>query len=86
MSIDLSEYAKLADIALLQPLLTSGVNIKTINGETILGEGNIEIKGSGGEEIDLSDYVTKEYLYNIQNPLKATMHVSPTLKEYTGET
>jgi hypothetical protein len=85
MSIDLSEYAKLADIALLQPLLTSGVNIKTINGETILGEGNIEIKGSGGEEIDLSDYVTKEYLYNIQNPLKATMYVSPTLKEYTGE-
>ena len=85
MSIDLSEYAKLADIALLQPLLTSGVNIKTINGETILGEGNIEIKGSGGGEIDLSDYVTKEYLYNIQNPLKATMYVSPTLKEYTGE-
>ena len=84
MTIDLSEYAKLVDLEALQPLLTSGVNIKTINGQSILGEGNIEIKQQE-QEIDLSNYVTKEYLYNIQNPLKATMYVSPALIEYTGE-
>lgn len=84
ITIDLSEYAKLVDIELLQPLLTSGVNIKTINGQSILGEGDIEIKQQE-QEIDLSNYVTKEYLYNIQNPLKATMYVSPSLIEYTGE-
>lgn len=83
--INLSEYAKLSDIELLQTLLISGVNIKTINGQSLLGEGNLVIESGGGEPADLSDYVTKEYLYNIQNPLKATLYVSPTLVEYTGE-
>ena len=32
----------------LQEELVSGTNIKTINGESILGEGNLEISGSGG--------------------------------------
>jgi len=36
--------------------------------------------------MDLSNYVTKEELFDIQNPLKAFMSVSPTLIEYTGET
>ena len=40
-SIDLTEYQK---------LLIPGENIKTINGESILGEGNIEIVGGGGGE------------------------------------
>ena len=31
-----------------QDTLVSGTNIKTINGETLLGEGNIEIQGGGG--------------------------------------
>lgn len=31
-----------------QPTLVSGTNIKTINGESLLGEGNIEIKTEGG--------------------------------------
>ena len=37
-----------------QDVLVSGENIKTINGESVLGEGNIEIN------IDLDDYYTKE--------------------------
>lgn len=32
-----------------QDKLVPGVNIKTINGESILGEGNIEIKGGGAD-------------------------------------
>lgn len=33
-----------------QDALVSGTNIKTINGESLLGEGNIEIQGGGGEQ------------------------------------
>lgn len=33
----------------LQPLLVSGTNIKTINGASILGSGNMEIQGGSGE-------------------------------------
>lgn len=36
----------------LQKKLTSGTNIKTINGESILGSGNIEIQGGITEETD----------------------------------
>lgn len=32
-----------------QDTLTSGTNIKTINGESVLGSGNIEIQGGGGQ-------------------------------------
>lgn len=39
-----------------QPTLVSGTNIKTINGNSILGEGNLVIEGGG---IDLSNYYNK---------------------------
>ena len=39
-----------------QDLLVSGTNIKTINNQSILGEGNIEISGG---EVDLTNYYTK---------------------------
>jgi len=35
-------------VALFQPLLVSGTNIKTINGSSILGAGNLVISGGGG--------------------------------------
>lgn len=46
----------------LQETLVSGTNIKTINGESILGSGNIEIQGGGGSysagtNIDITDNV-----------------------------
>lgn len=40
-----------------QATLVSGQNIKTINGQDILGDGNIEIVGG---EADLTNYYTKE--------------------------
>lgn len=40
-----------------QATLVSGKNIKTINGQDILGEGNIEIVGG---EVDLTNYYTKD--------------------------
>ena len=36
-----------------QDALVSGTNIKTINGETLLGEGNITIEGGGGGSITI---------------------------------
>lgn len=39
-----------------QDLLVSGTNIKTINNQSILGEGNIEITGG---DVDLTNYYTK---------------------------
>lgn len=44
-------------IKLLQPLLKSGVNIKTINGESLLGEGNIQF-----DNIDLTNYADKQFV------------------------
>ena len=70
--IDLSNYYKKSEVDNLlnakadkselstkQDTLISGVNIKTINNQSILGGGNIEIQTSTGET-DLSDYYTKE--------------------------
>ena len=37
------------DLSLKQDLLVSGVNIKTINTESLLGSGNITITGGGGD-------------------------------------
>ena len=45
-----------------QDELISGSNIKTINGQSILGNGDITI--NKGENVDLSEYVTKEELNN----------------------
>lgn len=35
-----------------QPTLVSGTNIKTINNESLLGEGNIDIQGGGGKAVN----------------------------------
>lgn len=39
-----------------QPILVSGTNIKTINGNSILGSGDIVISGGGGSSEGLSNY------------------------------
>ena len=70
--IDLSNYYKKSEVDNLllakadnseltgkQDTLISGVNVKTINGNSILGSGNIEIQASTGST-DLSNYYTKE--------------------------
>ena len=45
---DISHLATQADVAAKQDTLVSGYNIKTINGKSILGQGNIVIEGTGG--------------------------------------
>lgn len=52
------------EIAKKQDLLESGTNIKTINGESILGSGNIEIAGGGGDA-SVVQVATKSELPNV---------------------
>ena len=47
---DISNLATKAEVNAKQDELVSGTNIKTINGNSILGEGNIVIQGGGGEQ------------------------------------
>lgn len=53
------------DLAKKQDLLKSGENIKTINGESILGAGNIEIAGGGGGNANVIQVATKSELPNV---------------------
>ena len=50
------------DISTKQDTLVSGTNIKTINGQSVLGSGDIVI--SGGEAADLSEYYKKTETYS----------------------
>lgn len=87
-SIDLTNYVTQDMLDYYQDILVSGQNIKTINGESILGPGNIEILADPevfATKQDLNSYVSKEDLYNMQNPLKLTLSISNTLLEYTGD-
>ena len=45
---DVTGFATKTEVSAKQDTLVSGTNIKTINGNSILGSGNIEIKGGGG--------------------------------------
>ena len=54
--IDSKEFATKEEVNNKQEILVSGQNIKTINGDSILGEGNIIIQGGTA---DLDDYYNK---------------------------
>lgn len=58
------DYATKAELAGKQDTLVSGTNIKTINGQTLLGEGNIEIQGGSG---GISDAPSDNKLYGRKN-------------------
>lgn len=53
---DLSNYYTKGETDTLlenkQPTLVSGTNLKTINNESLLGEGNIDIQGGGGKAVN----------------------------------
>ena len=57
-SIDTSSFATKAELntnlSQKQDKLVSGTNIKTINGQSLLGNGNIEITSSGGSGTNFS--------------------------------
>lgn len=55
----------LSELANKQDTLVSGVNIKTINHESLLGEGNINITGGGGTS-DYEDLDNKPSINNVE--------------------
>ena len=57
-----------------QNTLVSGTNIKTVNGNSLLGSGNIEIGGSGTIDTEMSDSSTNAVQNNVitQNILSVT--------------
>lgn len=59
-------------IAQKQDKLISGESIKTINGNSLLGEGNIIIQGGEGGDIDLSDYALKTEIPDVSEFITET--------------
>ena len=55
------------DLSTKQDKLVSGTNIKTINGTSLLGSGDITIEGGSGN-VDLSDYYTKSETNALVSP------------------
>lgn len=53
-------------LTLKQDVLVSGQNIKTINGNDILGEGDIVIAPSSSESVDLNNYYTKDEISKLE--------------------
>lgn len=61
---DKGDYALKSELSGKQDTLVSGTNIKTINGNSLLGEGNIEIQGGGS---GISDAPSDNKLYGRKN-------------------
>lgn len=61
---DKGDYALKSELSGKQDTLVSGENVKTINGQTILGSGNIEIQGGGS---GISDAPSDNKLYGRKN-------------------
>ena len=59
-------------IAQKQDKLVSGESIKTINGNSLLGEGDIIIQGGEGGDIDLSDYALKTEIPDVSEFITET--------------
>lgn len=56
------------DLSGYQPKLVSGTNIKTINGKSLLGEGNIQIEGGGGSvEIPIIEHEENDTTITIES-------------------
>lgn len=57
---DVSNLATKSEVANKQDQLVSGTNIKTVNGQSLLGNGNIEISGGGTITVDSALSTTSE--------------------------
>ena len=59
---DISNLATKDELGNKQDILISGTNIKTINNESILGSGNIEIKSASGNNYSMFDTRVLDYI------------------------
>ena len=70
------------DMLTKQQTLVSGTNIKTINGNSILGEGNLVIEGG---DIDLSNYYNKTEVDTKLDAKQNTLVSGTNIKTINGE-
>jgi len=90
-TIDLLDYTKKTDFEELketveskQDNLVSGTNIKTVNGESLLGSGDITIEGSGSD-VDTSNYVTKDDLQDAVDDKQDKLISGTNVKTINGK-
>ena len=86
-------YAAKSDLNNKQDILVSGVNIKTINGKSIVGSGNITIEGGGsgstgttGEDFVVRMYSSLEGDDTINNVEAKVIYGGNTVNVSNGET
>ena len=89
---DLTNYATKSDMNSKQDNLVSGTNIKTINGQSLLGSGNINISGgSGGTDytagkgIDISGNVISSALWGPGKGKGSIVKLSDTYENNSGD-
>lgn len=63
-----------------QDTLVSGMNIKTINGVSLLGQGNLVIEGSNGSSTPVTGYAT-DYIQITEEEI-STVVIPDTIKDY----
>lgn len=86
-AVDLANYYTKAQtdtaLATKQATLVSGTNIKTINNESILGEGNITIQGGGGS-VTVDDALSTTSENPVQNKVISANILGNYNTSYTG--
>ena len=74
------------DLSTKQDTLQSGINIKTINGNNILGGGNLEIQTGGGGTTDYSQLTSKPKINNVElNGNKTTSDLGINIPTKTSD-
>lgn len=68
-----------------QDALESGTNIKTVNGESLLGSGNIEIQGGGGEENVIEAITMNGASVPVTNKTAAITETDPTVPSWAKQ-
>ena len=68
-----------------QDALVSGTNIKTVNGESLLGSGNIEIQGGGGEENVIEAITMNGSSVPVTNKTAAITETDPTVPSWAKQ-
>lgn len=85
---DYSDLSNTPDLSIYQETLISGENIKTINNQSLLGSGNIEIQGGGGgtqvqADWDETDPTSMAYINN--KPDLSVYALESELQDYQPE-
>lgn len=68
-----------------QETLVSGTNIKTVNGESLLGGGNIEIQGGGGEENVIEAITMNNAPVPVANKTASITETDPTVPSWAKQ-